>query len=165
MIFHDVTIQIGSISSRRVHDTTTLVPAAVEIFRLMLEEGGENFRVPMPVDGIEHIELNWTQLGSAAVASFFSRGVPVTTSALASGLDDDDDRRAMAGVQSLVMHFYGDSPAEPGFDLSTYGDRPAIATLAIPVPVSPDIQLIADMETCLAAAFFLSVLESEFDRS
>jgi hypothetical protein len=158
MIFHDVSIRIGSVASRRAHNTTALFPGAVEVFSSMLERYGDQFREPLPVEGLEHIELHWTQLGTAAVASFYSRGAPATTSALAPGLAAEDDRRAFDGIQALVMHFHGDSPTEPGFEVATISERPVIATLPIPIPPSPDIQLIADMETCLAAAFFLSIL-------
>ena len=160
MIFHDITIVIGSVHSRRTHDTGGLVRAAVEVFRSMLNRHGENFREPLPVDGLGHIELNWTRQGTAAVATFWSGGTPVTTSALAPGLSADDDQAVLWGVQSLILRFHGDSPAEPGFDLLTIPDRPLIATLPIPVPVTnpADMAMIADMETCLAAAFFLEML-------
>jgi hypothetical protein len=161
MVFHDITIVIGSVSSRRTHDTATLVPATVEVFRSLLERHGDDFRARLPVRGLEHIELQWTKEGSAALATFWSRNVPVTTSALAPGLDAAADRAALDPLQQLVMRFHGDSPAEPGFDLLAIADRPLLATLPIPVPavaISPDMGIIADAETCLAAAFFLEVL-------
>jgi hypothetical protein len=158
MIFHDVTIVIGSTYSRRTHDTATLVPAAVEVFRSLLERHGDAFRVRLPVRGLE---LQWTREGSGALATFWSRNVPVTTAALAPGQDAAVDRAVLDSLQQLVMRFHGDSPEEPGFDLLSIADRPLLATLPIPVPAvapSPDMGVIADAETCLAAAFFLEVL-------
>jgi hypothetical protein len=161
MVFHDITIVIGSVSSRRTHDTITLVPAAVEVFRDLLKRHGDDFRVRLPVRRLEHLELKWTREGSGALATFWSRHYPITTSALATGLDADDDRAVLDSLQQLVMRFHGDSPEEPGFDLLAIADRPLLATVPIPVPalaLSPDMGVIVDAETCLAAAFFLEVL-------
>ena len=157
--FHAVTIDAAAgLRSRRTHDSATLLPAAVEVFRDLIERHGEEFRVPLPVKGLEHIELDLTRAGSAALATFWSRGEPVTMSALAPGLDADADREVLEGLQLFVMRFCGDSPAEPGFDLLTIPDRPLLATVPIPAAPSPDMGTIADAETCLAAAFFLHVI-------
>ena len=157
--FHAVTIDAArGLRSRRTHDSATLLPAAVEVFRDLIERHGEEFRVALPVKGLEHIELDLTRAGSAALATFWSRGEPVTTSALAPGLDADEDRLALEGLQSLILCFCGDSPAEPGFDLLTIPDRPLLATVPIPAAPDPDMATIADAETCLAAAFFLHAI-------
>ena len=158
LVFHDVTIWFGSVAARRTHDSATLRPAAVELFRDLIERHGEDFRVALPVEGLEHIELALSRAGSAALATFWSRGAAVTTSALVPGKNAGDDRQALEGLQSLVMLFFGDSPAEPGFDLLTIPDRPLLVTLPSPTPPSPDLAIIAEAETCLAAAFFLHVI-------
>jgi hypothetical protein len=158
LIFHDVTIRLGSVASRRTHDSRTLRPAAVEIFRDLVERHGEDFRVGLPVKGLEHIELSLTRSGTAALATFWSRGEPVTSSALVPGIDPRDDRQMLEGLQSLILCLCGDSPAVPGFDLLTIPDRPLLATVPIPATPSPDIGIIADAKTCLAAAFFLHVI-------
>jgi hypothetical protein len=163
VLFHDITIVIGSVHSRRTHDTAALVSGAVEFFRSFLDRSGPNFREPLPDRGLAHIELQWTREGTAAVASFWSHGAPVTTSALAPGLDIRDDETVLRAVQELlVLRFHGDSPSEPGFDLLRITQRPLLATMPIPVPMtSPaDMAMIADMEICLAAAFFMEMIES-----
>jgi hypothetical protein len=157
--FHAVTIDAaGGLRSRRTHDSATLLPATVEIVRDLIERHGEDFRVGLPVRGLEHIELSLTRSGTAALTTFWSRGEPITTSALAPGIDPRDDRQALEGLQSLILCLCGDSPAEPGFDLLTIPDRPLLATVPIPATPSPDMGFSADAETCLAAAFFLSVI-------
>ena len=72
MTFHDITIVIGSVHSRRTHDTERLIAAAVEVFRDMIERHGQHFRERLPVAGLERIELQWTQQGSCAMATFWS---------------------------------------------------------------------------------------------
>ena len=159
LIFHDVTLDAaGTIRSRRTHDSATLRPAAVEIFRYLIERHGEGFRVPLPVEGLEHIELALTRCSSTALATFWVRDVPVTTAALIPGIDPDEDREILEQLQSLVVRFFDDSPVEPGFDLLSLSDRPLLVTVPVPLPPSPDLGTIADAETCLAAAFFLHVI-------
>ena len=160
--FHAVTIDAArGLRSRRTHDSATLLPAAVEVFRDLVERHGEEFRVPLPVKGLEHIELDLTRAGSAALATFWSRGEPVTSSALAPGIYPRDDRQALEGLQSLILCLCGDCPAQPGFDLLTIPDRPLLATVPIPAAPDPDMATIADAETCLAAAFFLHVMGAD----
>jgi hypothetical protein len=158
VLFHDVTITAtGDLRFRRTRDSATLRPAAVEFFRHLLDRHGEDFRVPLPVAGLEHIELSLTWAGTAALATFWSRGEPVTTSALMPGVDAEHDREALDGLQFLVMGLSGDSPTEPRFDLLSLTERPLLATVPIPAAPSPDMATIADAETCLAAAYFLAV--------
>jgi len=164
LIFGDVTLDAaGNIRSRRTHDTATLRPAAVEIFRDLFERHGEGFRVPLPVEGLEHIELALSRSGTTALATFWVGGAPVTTSALLPGISPEDDREVLELLQDLVVQFFGDSPTEPGFDLLGLSDRPLLVTVPLPLPPPPglDMGLIADAETCLAAAFFLSVIGDE----
>ena len=161
MQFHDLAVDAtGDWRSQRTRDSATLRPAAVEIFRDLIERHGEDFRVPLPVAGLGHIELALTRAGSTALATFWSRGVPMTTSALVPGIDPDEDREVLAHLQSLVMRFFGNSPVEPAWDMATIAERPVLVTVPLPLPPQPhpDIGLIAEAETCLAAAFFLSVI-------
>jgi hypothetical protein len=158
--FYDVTIDAtGRRRSRRTRDSATIRPAAVEVFRDLIDRHGEDFRVPLPVKGLEHIELALTRASTAALATFWSHRAPVTTSVLVPGIDPDEDREMLAHLQSLVVQLFGDSPVEPGWDLLSITDRPLLATVPLPLPAPhPDIGTIADAETCLAAAFFLHVI-------
>jgi len=158
VLFHEVTIRIGSIASRRTHDSATLLPATVENFRDLVQRHGVEFRGPLPVKGLEHIELALARAGSAAMATFWAGGAPVISSALAPGINPGDDRKALEGLQSLILCLFGDPPAEPGFDLLTIPDRPLLTTVPIAALPNPDRAIITDAATCLAAAFFLSVL-------
>ena len=77
--------------------------------------------------------------------------MPVTISALVWHADQ-------AEALAMLSHDFGELMA-PGLGLATVRWpavlTPAIVTLPIPTPVlSRNIAVIADMETCLAAAFF-----------
>jgi hypothetical protein len=165
MIYHDITIQLdGRQRSQRQHESTALVRGAVEVFRYMLETGTANFRRPMAHKDFTRIQLQWTQeTWSAAVATFWVGQIPLTTSALASGRDAAADQEVLRAAQGLVLKFFGDSPVEPAFDLLRIEERPVIASVVLPVPLSlhEDLGLVADMETCLAAAFFESLQEDD----
>jgi hypothetical protein len=159
MRFHDLTISGGSVYSRRQHDTADLLPAAVEVFRSMLERGDQAFRELLPGARVAHIKLDVTRHGTCALATFWSGVAPITTSALVSGLHPDDDRAVLEALQSLVLEFHRGTSAEPGFDLLRVEERPLLATMPIPTAaLHLDMGLIADAETCLAAAFFLEVI-------
>ena len=161
LIFHDVTLDAaGNIRSRRTHDSAQLLPADMEIFRDLFERHRENFRVPLPIEGLEHIQLALTRSSTTALATFWVRGAPVTTAALLPGINPEDDREVLELLQDLVVRFFSDSPVEPGFDLLSLSDRPLLVTVPLPLPPPPGLDpgMIADAETCLTAAFFLSVL-------
>lgn len=161
MIYHDLTVTLlGDRTSRRKHDSRRLVRGAVEVFRDLLDRHGDGFREPIPVAGLESIDLQWTSEPphTAAVATFWSGAVPVTTSALVSGRELAADKAALRGVQSLVVSLLPPG-IEPGFDLLTTRERPAIVSVPLPFADPATMGLVADMETCLAAAFFESLQE------
>jgi hypothetical protein len=161
VLFHDVTLEAGDLVSRRVHDTGTLAPEAVRVFTKMLRVGGDHFRKTIPVPGLGRLELSWTsETRGAAMATFWSGGKhPLTTSALLSGLDPAADAEAAQALQGLALQLFRGTPIEPGFSLRAIAERPLIASLIVPaLEVHPDLAIVADMETCLAAAFFLEVL-------
>jgi hypothetical protein len=155
--FHDFTISSdGRSRSTRVHDSERLEPLAVAVFRRMLERGGDVFRedVPVPVPGVQ---LHWTsEHPSAALATFWHGGVPVTTSALLRGIDPEADSVTVGLLQAMIEDLCGQCGITAKAALLVINERPVIASYIIPNPrVDREVLgLVADMETCLAAAFF-----------
>ncbi len=155
MIFHDATISmVGNRQSTRTHDSADLAPAAVEVFRSMFEQHGDHFRVPLPVAGLEWLELAFdSEAEGAALATFWRGDVPITTSALAGGVAATADREVLRGVQSLILQLTRPHGTEAAFDVLAVDLRPLIVS----VPIAPDreeLLIVADAETCLAAAWF-----------
>lgn len=147
MIFHDYTLRAdGTIQSHREHNTRDLATPAVRMFSEMLAAGPQ-FRRPIPVPAFGHIDLHWTAAGGNAMASFAASGALVTTSILLSGRSPAQEPELLAALDSILASL-GQSPA--GLVIAA---RPVLITIPLPV-VSPDVGLIADMETCLAAAYF-----------
>jgi hypothetical protein len=158
LIFYDLTIDsTGDRFSKRAKDSATLSPAAVRVMRgLIGANGGE-----IPLDGLRHIRLQWTTdpaRPGTALATFLSRKHPLTTSVLLTDSTSVDDARYAAKiVQGLLQKILRSLPGiEPGFDLLAVTERPVIATLVLPGLPHPDLPMVADMETCLAAAYFLT---------
>lgn len=98
----------------------------------------------------EHIELLWTAQNGNAMATLKSRGKPATTSILFSGKNLEEESDFLSEVDQMLGH-WGMPPAG-----ITIIERPLLVTIPWPIPHIPkdDLEGIADMETCLAAAFF-----------
>ena len=165
MIFHDVTVTLaGKQVSRRVHETSRLVAGAVEVFRDMLERHGSHFREPIPVPQFAEVQLAWTAdpayPGCAAATFYRGAGNAIlTTSMLVAGIDPAADRVALQHQQSMLFQILRSRGAEPAIDLLAIADRPLIVSTPFPQETWEGVQavsVVADMETCLAAAFFLS---------
>ena len=74
-------------------------------------------------------------------------------------MDREADRRVVKEMQRLVVELYHGSPVEPAWDLVAIKERPVIVSLVLPSALqagSHAVGIIADMETCLGAAFFES---------
>ncbi len=98
--------------------------------------------------GLEWLELAFdSESEGAALATFWKGKVPITTSALVAGLE------VLRGIQSLILQLTRPHGTEPTFDVLAIDLRP----LVVSVPIAPDreaLQVVADAETCLAAAWF-----------
>jgi hypothetical protein len=155
MIFHDFTLAAdGHIRSQRRHESGSLAVDAVAVFAGMLRTGGHCFRGAIPVPAFSDIELHWTQESDdAAVATFLEDDAPVTTSALLKGVSSGADSDALIALQDLIQQL---GRGVLGHDVISIEERPAI--VSVPFAMSPRLPIIADMETCLAAAYFDIVL-------
>lgn len=165
MIFHDLTLNLdGTLRSHRREDTAGFLAAAVEVFRSIFDAQEESaWTLALPVRGLEHLELRWTsEVHGSGLATFYSRGEVATVSALVSGSDLAGDTQVLRAFQDMLNQMLRPRGMEPGFDALNLSDRPAILTLPIPSPGAlADIAVIADAERCLAAGYFLTVLEPD----
>jgi hypothetical protein len=163
MQFTDITVDVaGQQQSTRQHDTSRLESGVVAIFARMIREHGPCFDRPIPMPGLIYIRLRLTSTftsgpPTAALATFTTHGeMVITTSALLAGIDDQADGQVMRAFAETIMRGIHDTGIEPGFDADAFHERPAIIGVRWPNPkVDPaDLELVADMATCLAAAFF-----------
>jgi hypothetical protein len=142
MIFHDYTLQAdGEIRSHRQTDTDQIVPAAVQVFRDLLR-GMDLFRGPVHPH-FPAIRLRWDLAPYGALATFSAHGDMLTTSALAH----DASSPVFAELAKILATTSVTMP-------ETHFECPAIVSLVWPVEDRDNMMLVADMETCLAAAYF-----------
>lgn len=162
MIFHDVTLRAGRVLSAREHDSRALLGEAVAVFRGMLSgHVPGDFRRQVAFQGCHYITLAWTceeACPTVAFASFYAGGQCYTSSILLSGQAPHHERQIMDLFQDMIDDVFACLPEGPGRDLEGIRHRPLIASVPFPAPIDEDgartMALIADMETCLAAAFF-----------
>jgi hypothetical protein len=145
MKFHDYTLDAHArIMSQRVHDTEKLERKAIDVFIDLI---GMRTHYEGPVhEQWPHIKLKWTDAGQQAMATFFSREDLLTQNAL------------QATKESTVIDMLIQTLSEARqmrFPRVVIPERPALVTLVWPSPAIDDLQIAADMETCLAAAYFL----------
>jgi hypothetical protein len=153
--FWDVTVEISGVVCASIErDSAQQVITAVDFFRGMLRERGTFSQAPIPIKGVEHIELHWRYDRSAAAAKFLSRGVLVATSALITGYCFDSDLVALQLFAASIPHVTGASGKDLASELS---ERPLMVTAWSPGSTASrnDRLLVTTMKTCLAEAFFV----------
>lgn len=168
--FHDYTIRPGTRKgyTYRKQGLQTLDQEAVTTFRVMLgEHADENdWTDGVPVEGLSHIQVRLTRPGPGVAFVTFGlehddsetpevRMLPVTTSAIiAEGVERELAARVMGQLGLVWNATWGRHgirlPAEPPLKF------PALVSMVLPTAelAKDDLPIIADMETCLAAAFF-----------
>jgi hypothetical protein len=156
--FHDITITAdGKRYSQRQHEIDKLEPKAVDVFTTMIANAGRGFKVKPIDDRFPGFALTWatTTVPGAAFATFFYNKDAVTSCVLLAGLDPKERKLlelawcelqkgwgALLAVSEEMLSI-PERPVIvccPAFDFMVHGPEP--------------LMLVADMETCLAAAFF-----------
>lgn len=162
MRFYDYTLIAGGTLSRREHESSSLGRGAVEVFRDMLEKHENSFRAPVPMANRYILMLSSENTG-VALATFLYREIPITTSVLLSGKNSRDEAKAIEETQKMIVRMFQNTGMEPGWDLREIQERPVIVSLILPSAMAAGreaVGMVADMETCLAAAYF-EMIESE----
>ena len=157
MYFHEITVNAtGRRRSTRQHDAGRQESGAVAICAKLLRDHGPDFNEPISAANLDYIRLLFASKRSAAVATFYAHNELVTTSALLSGIDDQADAAILQAFRRMLVQAMHDTGIKARFNVDAFPERPAIVTVPwTNAIVDPgDIQIIADMETCLAAAFF-----------
>lgn len=151
MLFHDYTMRAdGIIASHRQHGTRDLEPRAVLAFAQIVRQVHFEGAVHPLAPGIT---LRWDRSADEAMATFYAEDEMLTTSALASA----EESSVFAELSKLTS---------TRRSKSLQIERPAIVSIPWPAQNRDAMMLVADMETCLAAAFFdrelvRSILASE----
>jgi hypothetical protein len=155
MTIHCFTISVfGHCAARHSHDSSKLGRSAVEFLTSLLEGHGNRFHSRIPLKGLKGIELRWqSEHLSSGLGTFYAEGNLLSTNVIISGINAEADKKALQLAQAglrTVCEATGEEAAE---DLIRIQARPALATIRWTTRGRRVMDLVSDMEVCLAAAF------------
>lgn len=155
MIIHGFTISaFGHCADRRQFDSARLVRAAVGYLISLLDKHGNSFRAKIPLKGAGHIDLRWTSDHlSCGIGTFYAEGELLSTNVMVSGISAEADRKALETAQAALSKVCSAAGAEAAQELLLIDKRPALATIRWTTRSRRLMDLVGDMEICLAAAF------------
>jgi hypothetical protein len=162
MTIHGFTISaFGHCASKQNFDSNKLARNAVVYLTSVLDSHGGNFNLKLPMKGVGEVELQWTSEHlSWAMASFITKDELLSTLVMVSGINLEADRQALEMAQSALEDVCRALGEEPHDDLLQIAERPSVATIRWATPERRTLDLITDMETCLAAAFLERAFEA-----
>jgi hypothetical protein len=155
MIFHGYTISaLGRCANKEKHDSDKLAREAVEFFGAFLDRHGNKFQAVIPLKGVGRLDLDWTSDHlSCAMATFASEGELLATDVIVSGISPQADMGVLKFGQTALENVCGMAEESVFEDLLKIGERPALASIRWSSESRKTMDLLADMEVCLAAAF------------
>ena len=155
MIFHAYTISaLGHCANREKHDTGKLARDAVGFFAVLLDRRGNKFQAVIPLKGVGNLDLDWTcDHLSCAMATFSSQGELIATDLIVSGIAPQADMATLKTGQTALGKVCRAAEENAHEDLLKIGERPAVASIRWSSESRKIIDLLADMEICLAGAF------------
>jgi hypothetical protein len=161
MTIHGFTISaFGHCASKQNFDSSKLARNAVTYLMSVLDSHGGNFNLKLPMKGVGEVELQWTSEHlSWAMASFINKDQLLSTLVMVSGINLEADQHALEMAQAALEDVCKAAGEQPQDDLMQIAERPSVATIRWATSDRRTLDLITDMETCLAAAF----LERAFD--
>lgn len=145
--------ELIAVAGRSLSD---LSPQWLQFCRNLLDERGAAFRVSVPKPGLEHVALQLTSSGSAALVSFTVQGHAATSAIALGGADSAaeaevlrmfvDSMRRVPVVQEVATTA---APFEAAFGLS---ERPLyiVVPWANPQISDADMELVQELENHLA---------------
>jgi hypothetical protein len=157
MIIHAFTISaFGHCASKQEYDSRKLAGKGLDHISWFLSNHGADFCLTIHLKGVGDVEVRMTaEHPSSGTASFLAGGELLATNVMVSGINGDADKRALEmGQVALrkVCEAAGQEP--PGEDLIRILERPAVASLRWSTRDRQTLDLLADLEICVAAAFF-----------
>ena len=155
MTVHDYTISaLGHLARSARLDSTDLPREAVDNAGRLLDAHGNSYRARVPLKGFGHIELHWkSEDFSCALATFSLDEEMLSTDVILSGLRPEADRKVVQAAQAMVQDLC-DAVGEPSTDGLLHADkRPAVACIRWSSQERKGMDVVRDLELCLAVAF------------
>ncbi len=155
MILHHYTISaMGHQADSQEQDRSRVPRSAVEAAGRLLDRHGNSFQARIPLKGFGHIDLHWkSEDFSCALATFSVEDEMLSTEVILSGLRPDADRAVQQAAQAMVRETCESSGERASEGLLRADKRPAVACIRWSSREREGMDLVMDLEICLAAAF------------
>jgi len=155
MILHDYTISaLGHLARSTQRETANLPREAVDNAGRLLDAHGNLFKARVPLKGFGHIELHWKSDDfSCALATFSLDEEMLSTDAVLSGLRPEADRKVQQAAHAMVQELCQEVGEQASDGLLRAGERPAVACIRWSTKERKGMDVVRDLEICLATAF------------
>lgn len=155
MVVHSYTISaLGHLAASGRLDTGNLPLEAVDNAGRMLDTHANTFKARIPLRGFGHIELDWkSEDYSCALATFSLEDEMLSTNVVLSGLRPEADRKVQEAANAMIEQVCqaAGEPAADGVLRATR--RPAVMCIRWSSKEHTGMNVVRDLEMCLAAAF------------
>jgi hypothetical protein len=155
MILHSYTISaLGHIADSSKRDTDDLPADAVNNAGRLLDSHASTFKARIPLKGFGHIELDWrSEDYSCALATFSLDDEPLSTNVILSGLRPEADRKVLQSAYAMIRQVCETAEERPADGLLRVTQRPTLACIRWSTRERTGMNVVRDLEMCLAAAF------------
>lgn len=152
---HYSSVSCGIHSVIMKHDSTECDRQLVDYLKDVIEQQSRNVDFDVRVDDFE---IFCTVASGAALITVSANEIPITTSALMTGQNKDEDDSVLEGMWQITEDMYKQFTLTQDSKRSDLGvtDRPLIVTSMLPTCVDQEktIGIVAQLEMHFAAAFF-----------
>jgi hypothetical protein len=155
MRLHHYTVSaMGHLADSREQDSSRAPRSAVEDAGRLLDSHGNTFQARIPLRGFGHVELRWKSDDfSCALATFAVEDDVLSTDVILSGLRPDADRKVQQSAHAMVENVCASAGEQASEGIYRADKRPAVACIRWSTRERTGMDLVLDLETCLAIAF------------
>ena len=155
MILHRYIVSaVGHLADSQELETSRVSRSAVEDAGRLLDLHGNTFQARLPLKGFGHIELHWkSEDFSCALATFSVEDGMLSTDVILSGLRPEADQKAQQSAQAMVQQVCESGGEQAAEGLYRADQRPAVACIRWSTKERKGMDLVMDLEICLATAF------------
>jgi hypothetical protein len=120
----------------------------------LLDSHANSFKARIPLRGFGHIELQWQSDDfSCALATFSIEDEMLSTDVVMSGLRPEADRKVQQAAHAMVQDLCQAAGEQSSDGLLRADQRPAVACIRWSTKERKGMDVVRDLEICLAVAF------------
>ncbi len=155
MILHEYTISaLGHLANSKEQDLAALPRDAVGNAGRLLDRHGNKFQATIAGSGSDGFRLQWESDDLSCAKATFSAGQEMlSTNIILSGLRPEADRRLLAATHEMLKDICRAAGATASDGLLKLPHRPALVYVRWSSREEKGMDVVRDLEVCLAAAF------------